>query len=282
MPVDDKDVYQQTCDSIRATDETSFKLLGLVPALAGGSVLALFLGKNDSFNLALATPLALFGALITLGVFRWELRNIQTCNWLRDRASELEATVEALKNIGLAVMPRPPHLIGKTEAAKFVYAVTILGWLSVPWIVKAPNVTLWWYPVVVAGIIGLTLYTAIADVRVPRVKNAGPLKEVTDQIIARNADITAAENAGDLEKLGNYVASALAFQRRDGTVVDRQGFLAAKPGSREMSIESVRVFGHRAVVTCVIRDGNMITHNIRLFTRIDDDWKLLGWANEPC
>jgi hypothetical protein len=28
-------------------------------------------------------------------------------------------------------------------------------------------------------------------------------------------------------------------------------------------------------------DQQKFSHNIRLFVRVEDDWKLLGWANEP-
>jgi len=28
-------------------------------------------------------------------------------------------------------------------------------------------------------------------------------------------------------------------------------------------------------------DQEKIFHNVRLFVRVQDSWKLLGWANEP-
>ena len=46
-------------------------------------------------------------------------------------------------------------------------------------------------------------------------------------------------------------------------------------------IEPIRIYGHRAVVECVVSTGGRDFHNLRLFVRRDDGWKLLGWANEP-
>jgi hypothetical protein len=30
----------------------------------------------------------------------------------------------------------------------------------------------------------------------------------------------------------------------------------------------------------LIRNGEIRTHNIRVFVKVGTDWKLLGWANE--
>lgn len=102
------------------------------------------------------------------------------------------------------------------------------------------------------------------------------------ELFLLNQEIGTAENAGDLNRLGEIVAPFLAFRRRDGTIVNRDAFLQnPKPGNREMQIESIHVYGNRAVVTCVVTDSGVVTHNIRLFTKEEGNWRLLGWANEP-
>jgi hypothetical protein len=69
------DVYKEVCANIRTTDETSFKLLGLVPTLAGTAASALaLLGKSTPW---VVITLAIVGFGITFGLFRWELYNIQ-------------------------------------------------------------------------------------------------------------------------------------------------------------------------------------------------------------
>jgi hypothetical protein len=101
-------------------------------------------------------------------------------------------------------------------------------------------------------------------------------------LIRRNEEITIAENAGDLATLGTFIAAQLAFQRRDGSLVDREAFLQTpRPGHRELRIDSIQLLGQRAVVVCVVTDAGLATHNIRLFVKEQGDWKLLGWANAP-
>lgn len=101
-------------------------------------------------------------------------------------------------------------------------------------------------------------------------------------LVRLNDAINAAENAGDPAALGTMIASRLAFRRRDGSVVDRDAFLAVpRPGERRLQVESVQVHGTRAVVACTITDAGTSTHNLRLFVKEDGAWKLLGWANEP-
>jgi hypothetical protein len=124
-------LYAETCTQIRATDEISFKLMGLVPLVSGAALLTFFLNASVSAEKApLVVALAMFAALITLGLFRWELRNIQTCSWLRRRAEALEEKL--VKASGAPAQPRPPAGIGKTEAEKAIYSITIFAWLILP------------------------------------------------------------------------------------------------------------------------------------------------------
>lgn len=101
------------------------------------------------------------------------------------------------------------------------------------------------------------------------------------ELIRRNEAINEEENSGNVEALGKYVASELAFQRRDSSIVNRSTFLNPKPGDRSIQIESVQVYGNRAVVTCVVTASGGVTHNIRLFVKEGGEWRVLGWANEP-
>jgi hypothetical protein len=85
-------VYTELCSNIRATDETSFKLLSAVPFASGvGAGVLTILDKSNLLNSVYAVMgLSLLGAVITLGLFRWELRNIQKCNWLIACAAKVE------------------------------------------------------------------------------------------------------------------------------------------------------------------------------------------------
>src|SRR5215831_1436885 len=138
-------VYAETCLNIRATDDISFKLMGIVPLLSGTAILTLFLKEQiPPAHGRLVVALSLFAALITLGLFRWELRNIQTCSWQRRRAEALEC----LAATAIPKQPKPPRGIGKTEAEKWIYSVTVMAWLSVPVLMPSPifgGLSFWLY-----------------------------------------------------------------------------------------------------------------------------------------
>jgi len=109
-----------------------------------------------------------------------------------------------------------------------------------------------------------------------------------EELIRINKEIAVAEDQGDVEALKRQLASTLAFRRANGTLVNRDEFLqAVKPsGPREMTIQSITLLGqHRALVTCVVSmpvNGRLTRfENARLFVRTADEWKLMGWANEP-
>lgn len=108
-----------------------------------------------------------------------------------------------------------------------------------------------------------------------------------EDLIEINLKINAAENAGDVEFLARVLAPALAFMRADGkTVDDANRFLQKMPGRQsprreELNVEAIEVMGNRAIVKCIVTQAGKRYHNIRLFVRLNGEWKLLGWANEP-
>lgn len=161
-------LYAETCAQIRATDEISFKLMGFVPLVSGAALLTFFLNASVSAEKApLVVALAMFAALITLGLFRWELRNIQTCSWLRRRAEALEETL--VKASGAPAQPGPPWGIGKTEAEKAIYSITILVWLIMPLaLIGSQKLSEWLslYVSVAALIVILTGLSVLGSVRV--------------------------------------------------------------------------------------------------------------------
>lgn len=126
-------IYAEIRTGVRETDAISFKLLGLVPLVSGAALIGVVF-EQPAVPPALVILLSSFASTITLGLFRWELRNIQTCSALLAYAEGLEE--ETLKVQGLAGVfqprPRPLQRIGKTEAEKLIYATTIATWLALP------------------------------------------------------------------------------------------------------------------------------------------------------
>lgn len=120
--------YQQIYEQVRAKDDVSFKLLSLVPLISGAGISILV--KTD-LAWGLKCFVSLFGATVTFSIFRWELRNIQWCDWLLKQA----------KNIDHVGAPPQPKLrisrckrvaVGKTEAETILYLAVILAWLVLP------------------------------------------------------------------------------------------------------------------------------------------------------
>jgi hypothetical protein len=128
--------YAEICSSIRSTDDISFKLLGFVPLVSGAAIVGLLAG-DKTFAWSLQTVfVAAFGAAVTYALYRWELRNIQTCNWLRDRAAEMERDEFGVASGQYYGRGEAPTVLGrrfgKTEAEKLLYRATIAAWFLLP------------------------------------------------------------------------------------------------------------------------------------------------------
>ena len=161
MPEDEREAaiksYEQICTNIRVTDEISFKLLRLVPILSGAGIgLLTILEKQSLLNLPAVILISVFAAVLTFGLFRWELRNIETCSWLIKRAADLERSQFKLEQLGSdkgqfhgrkkgpslrpffgnrqngddgKPIPWSQHPIGKREAEKIIYMSAIVAWV---------------------------------------------------------------------------------------------------------------------------------------------------------
>ena len=144
------DIYKDISNNIRTTDDISFKLLGIVPFASGLSSGALtILEKSkllEGYSASALAGLSALGALVTLGLFRWELRNIQKCAWLISRAANFETQMLCKENLQFHGIAKQEHLStktmneihvsslfdtpwGKTQAEKLVYLAAIGAWL---------------------------------------------------------------------------------------------------------------------------------------------------------
>jgi hypothetical protein len=147
-------LYEQICINIRTSDDISFKLMGLVPLISGSGAAVLSLGSiwSDISSMAVIL-LALVAAVITFGLFKWEMRNVQKCNWLIDRATDIESgwngeKIAVRQFAGWSDVRKPPLFgrpkkkpdesgsrsqekggIGKTESEKIIYWASIIAWL---------------------------------------------------------------------------------------------------------------------------------------------------------
>ena len=121
------EIYAQLNEIVRATDEISFKLLGLVPIVSVAGI-GLFATAGKAW-IGATIFVSAFAAVATLALYVWERRNIGTCRWARD---------EALRIAGLRGPASPSvggRRIGKKEAEKLLYGTTFFAWLAFPGLV---------------------------------------------------------------------------------------------------------------------------------------------------
>lgn len=132
-PLSPDTLYSQISENLRASDDFSFKLLGLVPLSTLLTFVGLLLQKEIQWSPGFYA-LGLMGAMLIWCVFRWELRNIQRCLWFGHVLDKMEAEADcAIPAFKRYKKPRFLGLsMGKTESEKLVYTVLIIGWLVFP------------------------------------------------------------------------------------------------------------------------------------------------------
>lgn len=128
----------------------------------------LALTKAESVSFWIIVFASAFGALVTFGLYRWELRNIKTCNWLIAQACIIER--EWVRSNQTAATQycnqwRAPRLWcshwGKTQAEEMIYTVTLCGWVMLSFLWQGSGAghpgsnppERWWW---LLGGIGLT------------------------------------------------------------------------------------------------------------------------------
>jgi hypothetical protein len=122
-------VYSQLCESYRAIDDFRSKLLALLPAITGASIL---LTSKESPNLLTewSPQFGIFGGLITCGLFIYEIYGIRKCAALIRAGKELEISGQVHGQF----CSRPQAVwgwINEPLAAAIIYPVVLASW----WIV---------------------------------------------------------------------------------------------------------------------------------------------------
>jgi hypothetical protein len=130
--VDAVAVYEQLCQNYRAIDDFRTKLLGLLPFASAAGVGVLLSGKintpGDVSPRAFLGAIGIFGCLVTLGLFSYELHGMKKCGWLIRIGGELET--EELRTSG-PFSTRPRHAAGFIDepfAASVIYPATLSAW----------------------------------------------------------------------------------------------------------------------------------------------------------
>jgi hypothetical protein len=124
-------LYQETCKSHATITDFRAKLLALLPLASGTGVLLLLTRETNTRYFG---PIGLYGLAITLGLFLYELRGIQTCIALRQQAAALEQELHIPPGDGqFRDRPRAAlgGFVGAEGASWVVYLAILAGWAYV-------------------------------------------------------------------------------------------------------------------------------------------------------
>ena len=122
-----KDVYQQLCDSYRAIDDIRMRLLGLLPIATGAGILILSDGGTRAPATGVSAVVGLFGIVVTLGLFLYELHGIKKCAALIDAGKLIERRLQ----VNGQFLRRPQQVAGLIDepfAASIIYPASLAGW----------------------------------------------------------------------------------------------------------------------------------------------------------
>jgi hypothetical protein len=133
-----KMAYQELCTSYRAIDDFRAKLLGLLPLVSGTGIFFLLSSTlNMKTNLVYLGPIGLFGSVVTLGLFLYELSCLQKCQYLIGHGEEIEYQLKIKKQ---GQFDRD-FQSWKTFAACMIYSAVFAAWIFVALV---PNQGFWW------------------------------------------------------------------------------------------------------------------------------------------
>jgi hypothetical protein len=117
--------YEQLSITYRAIDEFRARLLGFLPVATGGGLLLLH-GTGEGLAEDLFLPVGLFGLVVTLGLFAYEIYGIEKCTALITAGKALEVKL-GLEKVG-QFQSRPQREVNEPFAAAIIYPAVMAAW----------------------------------------------------------------------------------------------------------------------------------------------------------
>ena len=123
-------VYEQLCNSYRAIDDFRAKLLGFLPLATGTGVFLLLTDQAKILSMQnLLKPIGLFGFVVTLGLFFYELYGIKKCACIIEVGKDLEVNLLKVSKGQFATRPHGVALlINEPFAASLIYPAVLAAW----------------------------------------------------------------------------------------------------------------------------------------------------------
>jgi hypothetical protein len=127
--------YGEVCKSHNAITDFRAKLLALLPIASGSGIFLLLTKRSEPIDTRYLYAIGLFGFLITLGLFIYELRGIQHCKHLERLASWLEEQLH-LREAQFIGRPkgRLGGFVGAQGAAYIIYPTLLAAWIFVAFV----------------------------------------------------------------------------------------------------------------------------------------------------
>jgi hypothetical protein len=157
-------VYEQLCNSYREIDDFRAKLLGLLPLITGAGISFLLRNLENAGNIPSETKIlfagvGVFGALITLGLFSYELFGIKKCAALIKAGQNLETLMDIENG---QFRKRPQNIacvINEPFAAGVIYPTVLAAWMCFALAFSWPGADPW-IPVIVfvLGFVGTIIF----------------------------------------------------------------------------------------------------------------------------
>lgn len=280
--------YEQLCKSHDAIDSFRSTLLGLLPAASAGGIF-LLLNKDiigaapceqaPTLLQSLLGPIGIFGFVITLGFFAYELYGIRKCH-----AIILEAQrVESRLGITGPFTTRPRELLGfinEPFAAGIIYPAVMAAWAFVAVYFTKQAASSW-----ISGLVFFAGFAAMLFYNLTLKRDAQ-----RRHLINLNERMLRAEEAGDQAALASILAPSFKILRADGNTYNRKQYLSDVPAKKDRgrSVGQVEVrvsWLRKAVLTCQVttaRDANgqpAIGHfkNTQEFELLAGAWQCTDW-----
>lgn len=132
------EIYKELCTTYRAIDDIRMKLLGFLPLATGAGAFAL-LAKNGPLSdetKKYFLPVGIFGLLITLGLYIYELYGIKKCTFLILTDKGLEGSL----GVPGQFHTRPKAILGKLDevlAGCVIYPAVLAAWIYLSLVFRA-------------------------------------------------------------------------------------------------------------------------------------------------
>lgn len=122
-------IYEQLCNSYRAIDDFRAKLLGFLPLATGTGVFLLVTDPEKIKSMQVFfQPIGVFGFVITLGLFFYELYGIKKCTHLIKAGKEIECDLKLENGQFTKRPPGVAFLINEPLAAGIIYPAVLAAW----------------------------------------------------------------------------------------------------------------------------------------------------------